>query len=283
MKARTFRIDDYIGAEEHFHFARKELSPKRPRLAHRHDCYELFLVERGSTRHRINGRNEVLGRGALVFIRPDDTHAFQATRGEGCQIINVMLRRETADHLQARYGAELGRRFFWKEGPAPDTFLLSGPRIERAVNSSLELQSSRRQLVQIEQFLLFTMSRVIDYTARTPFNMPHWMVTACQEVRAPEVFRKGTEGFIAAAGRSHEHVCRSARKFLGLSPTAYVNRVRMEHAAMCLGASDTPIGDIASDCGIENLSYFYKLFRSHYGTTPRQYRLQHRADPLQPT
>ncbi|MFV2051256.1 helix-turn-helix transcriptional regulator [Aliiroseovarius sp. YM-037] len=65
-------------------------------------------------------------------------------------------------------------------------------------------------------------------------------------------------------------------------PSAYVNRIRMEYAAMHFGSSDTPVADIAADCGIENPSHFYKLFREHYGNTPRQYRVLHRVTPVQP-
>ena len=282
MKTRTFHIDSYIARDEAFHFARKALDQRRPPFLHRHDYYEVFLVERGSTQHLINGRTEQLGKGAIVFIRPDDAHAFRAEKGTGCQIINVMFRAETADHLQNRYGAEIGPRFFWRDGPMPDIYHLSGPRIERAVNSSLELQQSRRSLARIEQFLLYFMTRVVDYVASLPADTPRWLVAACQASRSPEVFRNGAAGFVEAAGRGHEHVCRIARRHLGLSPSAYVNRIRMEYAAMHLGSSDTPVADIAADCGIENLSHFYKLFREHYGNTPRQYRVLHRVNPVQP-
>ncbi|WP_226783268.1 helix-turn-helix transcriptional regulator [Oceaniglobus trochenteri] len=282
MQFRTFTINSYIGAQESFHFARKELDARWPAYSHDHDYYELFLVEQGMARHRINGRTETLPRGSLVFIRPSDTHGFQASAEYGCQIINVIFRTETADHLFARYGEELGRRFFWVEGPQPDTFLLSGPRLERAINSSAEMQTARRTLARIEQFLLYLMTRVIDYAIILPEGTPRWLVTACQAARTPRVFRRGAAGFVEAAGRGHEHVCRTTRKHLGVSPSAYVNRIRMEHAAMHLGSSDRPILDISLDCGIENLSHFYKLFRDVYGNTPSQYRKFHRVDPVQP-
>lgn len=282
MQSRTFKIESYIGAQDAFHFARKSLEPRWPAYLHDHNYYELFLVEQGTTLHRINDRVETLARGSLVFIRPGDTHGFQATGDVDCRIVNVMFRCETADHLLNRYGDELGRRFFWAEGAQPDTFLLSGPRLERAINSSAEMQSARRTLARIEQFLLYFMTRVIDYSILLPEGTPRWLVSACQAARTPEVFRKGSAGFVEAAGRGHEHVCRMTRKHLGMSPTAYVNRVRMEHAAMHLGSSDMAVQDIALDCGIENLSHFYKLFRDLYGNTPSQYRKYHRIDPVQP-
>lgn len=283
MTSHRFLIETYIGPQDAFHFARKRLEPNWPAFLHDHDSYELFLVEHGTTLHRINDTVETLPRGSLVFMRPNDVHGFKATGDEPCQIINVMFRRETADHLLARYGNELGERFFWAKGTQPDTFLLSGPRIERAINSSVELQIARRTLTRIEQFLLYFMTRVIDYAVTLPKDTPRWLVAACHAARTPEVFRRGSAGFVEVAGRGHEHVCRMSRKHLGMSPTEYVNRIRMEHAAMHLGSSDLPIMDIALECGIENLSHFYKLFRESYGNTPNQYRKFHRTDPVQPS
>lgn len=277
MKREIFLIDSYLTPDEAFHFARKDLNSRPLSRLHCHDYFELLLVERGVARHRINGRTERLPAGTLAFVRPEDTHMLQQSTAEGCQIINVMFRTTTAAHLRGRYGAELGDRFFWSKRPIPDTYLLSRPRFERAINSSLELQRSRRDLVMIEQFLLYCMTRIVDYVAAMPAGTPRWLVSACQASRSPEVFRKGAAGFVEVAGRSHEHVCRAARRYIGLSPSAYVNRIRMEYAAMHLGGSETSIAQIAAECGIENLSHFYTLFRQHYGNTPRQYRVMHRV------
>lgn len=282
MKTLTFRLDTYLTAAESYHFALKALDPAPPAIRHTHDYYELFLVERGETRHWINDRVEVLSRGALCFVRPEDTHAFQAVGDRPCRIFNIMFRTDTAGHLQARYGPDLGARFFWRRGPDPDLFHLQGARLERAINAMDELQHAHRSLARIEQFLLSVMTRVVDHSVVAPEAAPRWLADACLAARAPEVFRKGVPGFVRAAGRGHEHVCRVARKHLGMSPTAYLNRIRMEHAALLLGGSDTAIPDIAAECGIENLSHFYKSFRAAYGTTPLQYRKRHRLDPVQP-
>lgn len=78
-----------------------------------------------------------------------------------------------------------------------------------------------------------------------------------------------------AAGRSPEHVCRQARRHLGLTPTQYVNRIRIQHAATLLAGTGRRLPDVASECGFENLSCFHRLFRLQYGTTPRAYRMRH--------
>jgi AraC family cel operon transcriptional repressor len=51
-----------------------------------------------------------------------------------------------------------------------------------------------------------------------------------------------------------------------------VNEARLAWAAARLAESDEPIMDIAYDCGLENLSHFYRLFRRRFGTTPQWHR-----------
>lgn len=272
---KMFKIDTYIREAEAFHFVRKDLSDALPLLEHNHDYYELMLVEQGQVHHWINGVEELLGRGHLVFLRPADTHALQGVPGTSARILNVMFRPQTANHLQDRYREEVAGRFFWQTGQLPAALRLHGPQLERAVNSLQMLQTSHRSLARIENFLLSVITHVLDAGEVTDDRAPSWLLNACKAAREPRVFRQGAEGFLAAAGRSHEHVCRQSRRYLGLSPTQYVNRIRIQHAAMLLADTDRPLPDLASYCGFENLSYFHRMFRQQYGTTPHNYRQRH--------
>ncbi|MEI6082685.1 MAG: helix-turn-helix transcriptional regulator [Verrucomicrobiota bacterium] len=78
------------------------------------------------------------------------------------------------------------------------------------------------------------------------------------------------------AGRSAEHVARVTRDLLHETPSDLVNRVRLQYAARQLALSDAKIMDIALDCGLTNLSHFYRLFRHQFGSTPQAYRQQQR-------
>ena len=280
MRSRTFHIEDFITSGQYFHFARKSLDTARPQFLHRHDFYEVFLVTHGATHHWVGDTVTRLERGSLVFVRPEDRHALQAAKGERNEIVNIAVRSDTVEHLGQRYGCDLGRRFFWCDGDEPDSYCLAGPRLERAANVSSELQSSGNTLAAVEGYLLTLFTRVVELPVAADESVPPWLVAASDAAKRPEVFRQGASGFVKAAGRGHEHVCRMARKHLGMSPSTYVNRIRMQHAALMLAGSDRAIQDISADCGIENLSYFYRVFQRQYGTTPRQYRVTHQKNPV---
>ena len=64
-----------------------------------------------------------------------------------------------------------------------------------------------------------------------------------------------------------------------LSPTDYVNQIRLRHASVLLTQSDFSISQIAQNCGFTDSSMFAKAFRRHYGQTPSAYRKNFRSIP----
>lgn len=281
MRKSTFYIDSYIHEGEAFHFARKELAKRFPEAAHDHDFFEVFLIESGRTTHWINGVSQTLEAGQLAFIRPSDVHAFRADRKLGCQIVNVMFRVETAAHLAGRYADTIAGRFFDHKDPLPDLHTLGPVRFARAVTVAEQLQTADRALARIEEFLLVLINRVAHPSSGSNAATPRWFAEACSAALSPEVFRKGGAGFITAAGRSHEHVCRTCKAITGYTPSEYVNRIRIEHAAQLLRSSETPVEQVIESCGFENVSYFYRLFRRQMGGTPKAYRQSYQRDPFQ--
>ena len=275
MKSELFSINRYLSPRDHYHFARKTLPAERPHIAHFHDFYETLLIAKGRAEHGINGTIEMLDAGALLFIRPSDTHWLRAADVRGCEIVNVMFRPETADHLISRYRDDLNDLFFWTPGKLPARYQLHGPRFERAVNTAAELVNANRSLSRIEEYLLALMTRVVDLPPHSSTSPPAWLVRACMQARSPDILQGGPKAFVKAAGRGHEHVCRRTKHFLGLTPSQLINKLRMEQAALLLAGSAQPIEQIAAHCGIENLSHFYRTFHKHYGITPKNYRTGH--------
>ncbi len=60
-----------------------------------------------------------------------------------------------------------------------------------------------------------------------------------------------------------------------LSVAEYMNMIRLKHASDLLCQGNLSINEIVSSIGMENESYFYRLFKSKYGVTPREYCLNH--------
>jgi len=98
-----------------------------------------------------------------------------------------------------------------------------------------------------------------------------------------KIARATLAGFVAQTGRAHAHVSRTMRKFTGMSPSEFINDIRMAYAARTLTTDNEAVGQIATDCGIPNMAHFHKLFRAHHGMTPLQYRQQFQRNVVQPS
>lgn len=62
------------------------------------------------------------------------------------------------------------------------------------------------------------------------------------------------------------------KKYTGLSYSNYLKVVRLKKARELLENTDYSVEEIAASVGYTNLSFFYKNFRSYFGTTPKGVR-----------
>lgn len=68
--------------------------------------------------------------------------------------------------------------------------------------------------------------------------------------------------------------CKFFKKHLGKNFTAYVNEVRVGRACFLLLHTDSPVKNIAYECGFDNLSYFNRIFVDLKKVQPSVYRRQ---------
>lgn len=58
----------------------------------------------------------------------------------------------------------------------------------------------------------------------------------------------------------------------GYNPSSYILNLRINKAKTKLATKDTPITEIADECGFYDLAYFSRTFKKQTGVTPSQYR-----------
>lgn len=73
-------------------------------------------------------------------------------------------------------------------------------------------------------------------------------------------------------GMNKSAFCNFMRHSAGMTLSEYVNNMRLDRAREKLLHSDLSIGEIATDCGFRNVTYFDRLFRARFGCTPRSIR-----------
>jgi transcriptional regulator GlxA family with amidase domain len=74
------------------------------------------------------------------------------------------------------------------------------------------------------------------------------------------------------AGMSPRHLARRFKRELGVTPAAYVSRLRLEEARRRLEASPANLKDVARGVGFADAQNLRRSFRRHIGVGPRDYR-----------
>lgn len=67
---------------------------------------------------------------------------------------------------------------------------------------------------------------------------------------------------------------------VGMSPMAYLRRMRVERMARLLVSTDLSIAEAARSVGWRNQFHASQCFHAHYGILPTEYRHRQHAQPL---
>lgn len=82
---------------------------------------------------------------------------------------------------------------------------------------------------------------------------------------------------LAYAGKISKRECyRLFKRRMGISPSSYVTKYRLQKAQVMLRETEKSVTEIAMECGFGSSSYFGKIFRSANGMAPREYRRAYR-------
>ena len=80
-----------------------------------------------------------------------------------------------------------------------------------------------------------------------------------------------------AACMSEPTFYRAWRNEFGITPVAYLTRLRIDRAKQLLADPERSVTDVAASVGFGSVSHFIRVYREHVGTTPKQDQLARHA------
>lgn len=81
-----------------------------------------------------------------------------------------------------------------------------------------------------------------------------------------------SEDFAEQLGLGHTTFYSTMKRLTGKSPKEYLRHIRMKEAARLLLTSNKNVSEIAYQVGFNEISYFSKCFKRHFGVSPQNYK-----------
>ena len=245
---------------------------------HCHDFYETFLIISGEMKHSVNGQTKCIGKDTLLFIRPDDIHKYSQASSEPCVFVRLWVEPEVFHNLTLYLDDHRSMKLLLNE---TFPYLLSITSAEtqhlyKRFNNLLSIsETAELQLAQNLKLLLFEiLLHFINFINQENTSYAYsWLRDLCHEMSEIDNFTVGIKRLYELSPTTREHLSRTFKKQLGVTPTEYIKNLRLNYAANQLIHTNKKIIDICYDSGFGNLSYFYECFQTTYGTTPKEFRL----------
>ncbi len=252
----------------------------RPPLAPS-DRYEFLVAVRGRASFAAAGRARVFGPPDAAFVVPGEARALRGILRPGPSVSEARVARISfsvawaSESERAWLVAALAAR-----PPAERTALVLGSEAFTSFARKLEGHGAMDRPVAEplavplaeSLFLDLSIELLRDAEERRGENAPHWLRTACASMERRKNLRAGGERLAELSGKSREHVIRQMRRYYGMTPTQFVNELRLRAASRLLVESDRPVLDIGYSLGFQNPSYFAQLFKEKFGMPPTRFR-----------
>lgn len=252
---------------------------------HTHEYFEIFLVPDGRALHLVNDTVQELEAGSLVWMRPDDVHSYDFYKSFDFVMVNLgfsmqIMRRLTDLFLPEKPFAPL------LNAPLPPMVQLSREETAALLRKLQNLERMNREekpdfvRCQAKGFLASVFCRYFFKESAEEIAAPLWLSSAVLQMQKIENARLGFPRMVELARCSAEHLCREFRKYYDTTPNRFINKQRLGYSLYLLSHSHMEIVEIAEQCGFNNLSHFYHVFKQSFGTSPQKFRRQ--ARPLKP-
>jgi len=266
---KVLEFKDFVQNNRNYYIADLELNKNGYTYVHCHDFYEFFVVLKGEFIEHFNDTEVILSKRQLHVIKPQTCHYFVGSNLYQHNVLrNIAVEKNYFEQCLKNVGVENSQRIF--RCFELDEFTYASYKMK----TDLLLQFTNSE--QINDYLFQSMLSDILISGLIQVNnnkdIPKWLQSTYDEFSHNKNFVEGLQQLIALSGKSQEHLTRSFKKYYGISPSEYINKLRLKEATHLLRTSDEKVINIVYDCGFNNIAYFNRLFKDRYGVSPREYR-----------
>lgn len=239
---------------------------------HFHLDYHVGLVTEGVQRQRFGGKTVRVGPGCISLMPPGEIHDGVSEGERGYTLRTFRLSRDLLCDVseavsetprEPRFGGAL------LEDPELAAQLVRLFDVMRAseATDSLAVQSEWLRSMN----LLLTRSRAI-VPRETGGVLAPWQWQSVRDYCCAHLSEKITLDELAAlCALGRFQFLRQFKQTIGMTPHAWLLRLRLEHACGLLARGSKTIAEVAHGVGFYDQSHFNRAFRQAFGVAPSRY------------
>lgn len=229
-----------------------------------HEAYELVYVDRGKLHNLVAGQDILLHQGQLLLIGQNQWHTQYADEAVSFLTLSFLA------HSSA-LAAISGRAF---SPTARASELLAWILEEREQRQyAYDCTESLTRLLLIE-LLRSAQEQIVSFGAPLPAtrDTEQRMLDQVLQIICASISHKLTLQQLADSVHvSTAYLYRLFRAQLGMSPGAYITKLRIDESKLLLREGRLSMGELAKEMGFSSQQHFSRQFRSVTGMTPTEY------------
>jgi len=241
---------------------------------HYHRAFEITVILKGEGQRFVGDSIEAYKEGDLVFLPPQLPHTWRSNPSalenvavyiqfdENC-LGKEWLSNEDFREFQTLMKSSSG---FSLKLSDPVRGLMIKCLDSQGVSRMIMFLSLLKELNKLERKELS--SRLFkpesDTEARLKMDLLMTILNKEDNIRVPDLADE--------LNMSESSFRRFIKKNTGRSFIEFLNMLRVSEASEMLMNSKKPVGEVALDCGINNLSHFNRKFKEYKKLTPREFR-----------
>ena len=257
---------------------------------HWHDEIEWIFIISGQVIITLNKTPISASKGDIVLILPGVLHAIDQDQSHSAEYYNIvfdlsLLGQDTpSDFCFQTYLSSYRKETLSLPCLLPKDHS-SHPKLKQSLTSLIEIYHSDNPAPELyiksQLFYLFWLLEPMQL--KTQPSIPNqYHISQIQKMKdfllfihanyASPLTLKEAANF---CGYSTSYFSKFFKSFTGMTLIEYLNHYRLKKAGDLLLTTSLSVIEISEITGFENHSYFIRLFRKYYQTTPKQYRKQY--------
>ncbi|MCK5672123.1 MAG: helix-turn-helix transcriptional regulator [Spirochaetales bacterium] len=251
---------------------------------HLHDCLEINRIVSGSAKIFVNGRIISVSAGDILLFSSHELHSWAVSR-EGAEWKVFMFDKnlvwpDTFNLMEYRYllpfiyigVSDIGKLKADQEITDRVRILLKKiDYLFTEKNEGYELEIKANLLLVLSKlYSFFSLQNMISKSYNRNSFLKLYNV---QKHIKEHLFEPISLEFAAnIAGMQKNYFSSFFKKTMGINFSEYILRLRLFHAIHLIENTNRTTADIIYECGFNNESYFYRIFKKMTGRNPSFYR-----------